>query len=207
MSLRIRLLVNSIVRSISSSEDPNFSYFFSFFLNLLCYSIPAHMAKIQEIDLNKQIKDDNLRRYVLSVNANQEEMVVANMKERVKKIGLEEAVTSFFIPIVNEIVTRKDKKTIKPKKLYPGYLFVRMKMNDKIWYIVRNTPGVRLIIGAETRPIPIEDDQYEKIVAEVNEKNQKLTTRNSFKVDDVVIIRETNFKNMKGRVAEVDDLR
>ena len=165
------------------------------------------MAKIQEIDLNKQIKDDNLRRYVLSVNANQEEMVVANMKERVKKIGLEEAVTSFFIPIVNEIVTRKDKKTIKPKKLYPGYLFVRMKMNDKIWYIVRNTPGVRLIIGAETRPIPIEDDQYEKIVAEVNEKNQKLTTRNSFKVDDVVIIRETNFKNMKGRVAEVDDLR
>jgi transcriptional antiterminator NusG len=82
-----------------------------------------------------------------------------------------------------------------------------MKMNDKIWYVVRNTPGVRLIIGAETRPIPIEDEQYEKIVAEVNEKNAKLTTRNSFKVDDIVVIRETNFKNMKGRVAEVDDLR
>ncbi len=165
------------------------------------------MPKIQEIDLNKQIKDDNLRWYVLSVNANQEEMVVANMNERVKKIGLENDVTAFFVPIVNEIVTRKGKKTIKPKKLYPGYLFVRMKMNDKIWYIVRNTPGVRLIIWAETRPIPIEDEQYEKIVAEVREKNEKLTTRNSFKVDDVVIIRETNFKNMKGRVAEVDDLR
>ena len=80
-------------------------------------------------------------------------------------------------------------------------------MNDKIWYVVRNTPGVRLIIGAETRPIPIEDEQYEKIVAEVREKNVKLTTRNSFKVDDVVVIRETNFKNMKGRIAEVDDLR
>lgn len=165
------------------------------------------MPKIQEIDLNKQIKDDNLRWYVLSVNANQEEMVVANMNERVKKIWLESDVTDFFVPIVNEIVTRKGKKTIKPKKLYPGYLFVRMKMNDKIWYIVRNTPGVRLIIGAETRPIPIEDEQYEKIVAEVREKNEKLTTRNSFKVDDVVIIRDTNFKNMKGRVAEVDDLR
>lgn len=165
------------------------------------------MPKIQEVDLNKQIKDDNLRRYVLSVNANQEEMVVENMKERIKKIGLENDVTSFFCPIVNEIVTRKEKKSIKPKKLYPWYLFVRMRMNDKIWYVVRNTPGVRLIIWAETRPIPIEDDQYEKIVAEVREKNEKLTTRNSFKVDDVVVIRETNFKNMKGRVAEVDDLR
>ena len=165
------------------------------------------MPKIQEVDLNKQIKDDNLRRYVLSVNANQEEMVVANMKERVKKINLENDVSDFFIPIVNEIVARKNTKSIKPKKLYPWYLFVRMRMNDKIRYIVRNTPGVRLIIGAETRPIPIEDEQYEKIVAEVNEKNAKLTTRNSFKVDDVVIIRETNFKNMKGRVAEVDDLR
>lgn len=165
------------------------------------------MPKIQELDLNKQIKDDNLRRYVLSVNANQEEMVVENMKERIKKVWLEDDVTSFFVPIVNEIVSRKWKKSIKPKKLYPGYLFVRMRMNDKIWYVVRNTPGVRLIIGAETRPIPIEDEQYEKIVAEVREKNEKLTTRNSFKVDDVVIIRETNFKNMKGRVAEVDDLR
>lgn len=165
------------------------------------------MPKIQEVDLNKQIKDDNLRRYVLSVNANQEEMVVANMKERVKKINLENDVSDFFIPIVNEIVTRKNTKSIKPKKLYPWYLFVRMKMNDKIWYVVRNTPGVRLIIWAETRPIPIEDEQYEKIVAEVNEKNAKLTTRNSFKVDDIVVIRETNFKNMKGRVAEVDDLR
>lgn len=165
------------------------------------------MPKIQEVDLNKQIKDDNLRRYVLSVNANQEEMVVANMKERVKKINLENDVSDFFIPIVNEIVARKNTKSIKPKKLYPWYLFVRMKMNDKIWYVVRNTPGVRLIIWAETRPIPIEDEQYEKIVAEVNEKNAKLTTRNSFKVDDIVVIRETNFKNMKGRVAEVDDLR
>jgi hypothetical protein len=44
------------------------------------------MPKIQEVDLNKQIKDDNLRRYVLSVNANQEEMVVENMKERIKKL-------------------------------------------------------------------------------------------------------------------------
>jgi len=77
------------------------------------------MPKIQEVDLNKQIKDDNLRRYVLSVNANQEEMVVANMKERVKKINLENDVSDFFIPIVNEIVARKNTKSIKPKKLYP----------------------------------------------------------------------------------------
>ncbi|HMY80532.1 MAG TPA: transcription termination/antitermination protein NusG [Candidatus Absconditabacterales bacterium] len=165
------------------------------------------MPKIQELDLNKQIKDDNLRRYVLSVNSNQEEMVIENMKERIKKINLESDITDFFIPVVNEIITRKNKKTIKPKKLYPGYLLIRMKMNDKIRYIVRNTPGVRLIIGAETRPIPIEDEQYEQIVADVREKNAKLTTRNSFKIDDVVVIRETNFKNMKGRVAEVDDLR
>jgi len=77
------------------------------------------MPKIQELDLNKQIKDDNLRRYVLSVNSNQEEMVIENMKERIKKINLESDITDFFIPVVNEIITRKNKKTIKPKKLYP----------------------------------------------------------------------------------------
>lgn len=160
-----------------------------------------------DIDLKKQIQDDNLRWYGLSVNSNQEEIVVENIKERIKKVWLEEDIQDFFIPIINEIITRKGKKVIKPKKLYPWYMFIRMKMNEKIWYIVRNTPWVRLIIWADIRPIPIEEDQFQRIVDDIKEKNQKLTTKSSFKVDDIVMIKESTFKNMKWKVVEVDNIR
>ncbi len=160
-----------------------------------------------EIDLKKQIQDDNLRWYGLSVNSNQEEIVVENIKERIKKVWLEEDIKDFFIPIVNEIITRKGKKTLKPKKLYPWYMFIKMRMNEKIWYIVRNTPWVRLIIWADIRPIPIEEEQFQRMVDDINEKNKKLTTKSSFNVDDIVMIKESTFKNMKWKVVEVDNIR
>lgn len=160
-----------------------------------------------DIDLKKQIQDDNLRWYGLSVNSNQEEIVVENIKERIKKVWLEEDIQDFFIPIINEIITRKGKKVIKPKKLYPWYMFIRMKMNEKIWYIVRNTPWVRLIIWADIRPIPIEENEFQRIVDDIKEKNKKITTKSSFKMDDIVMIKESTFKNMKWKVVEVDNIR
>ena len=164
-------------------------------------------TKDTAIDLKKQIADEQLRRYALSINANQEEMVVDHLKERIKKMSLEEDITDTYIPIVSEIITRKDKKILKPIKVYPGYMFVRMKMNDRIWYVVRNTPGVRLIIGAETRPTPLTDEEFAKIVHDVEAKNSKLTTRTRFQIGDVVTMKDTTFKGMKGVIREIDETR
>jgi len=76
-------------------------------------------------------------------------------------------------PVINESSLKKGEKIIKTKKIYPGYVFVKSKMNDKIRYVVRNTPGVRLIVGAETRPIPLTDDEYNKIITQMEESKER----------------------------------
>jgi len=81
--------------------------------------------------------------------------------------------------------------------MYPGYVFIKSKMNEKIWYIIRNTPGVRLIVGAETRPIPLTEKEHEDMMAHINEKNERAEYAVPFQEGDVVVLRDGDFNGMK----------
>ncbi len=156
-------------------------------------------------DIKKQIEDNDLRRYVLSVTSGQEQIVVENLKERVKKQGLAEDIVDYLAPVVNQVHMKKNnEKVIKEKKLYPGYVFVKSRMNDKIWYVVRNTPGVRIIVGAETRPIPLTDQEYQDILRQIEEGNERANLVVPFKVDDFVAIKSGEFQGMQGAIREID---
>lgn len=155
-------------------------------------------------DLSKQIIDDQHKWYSLSVVSGQEHLVVENMKERIKKQNLFDDIVDFLVPEVNDVVMKWGKKIAKPRKLYPGYLFIKTRMNEKLWYVIRNTPGVKLIVGAETRPIPLTEAEYQMMMSNVNQSNEKATMYVPFSVGDVVSIKDGNFANMKGNVKDVD---
>lgn len=70
-------------------------------------------------DNSKQILNDELRWYALSVNANQEEVVIENLNERIKKMNLQNDIVDYMLPITQELVTKNGKKSFKPHKLYP----------------------------------------------------------------------------------------
>jgi transcriptional antiterminator NusG len=159
-------------------------------------------ASSQEI--HKQIQDNEYRWYVLSVVSGQESLVVENLQERVKKQKMEDEIVDFLNPTVNEVYYKNGKKAYKVRKLYPGYVFVKSKMNDKIWYVIRNTPGVRLIVGAETRPIPLTQKEYDDMIAHIEEKNARAEFAVPFQEGDIVILRDGDFNGMKGVITEID---
>ncbi|MBP7842169.1 hypothetical protein KA037_06020 [Patescibacteria group bacterium] len=70
-------------------------------------------------------------------------------------------------------------------------------MNDKIWYVVRNTPGVRLIVGAETHPIPLTENEYERMMQQMQESKERAELNIPFKQGDVVILKTGDFKGMQ----------
>ncbi len=152
----------------------------------------------------KQIEDNEYRWYVLSVVSGQESLVIDNLQERVKKQKLEHDIVDFLNPVVNEVYYKGGQKAFKIRKMYPGYVFIKSKMNEKIWYIIRNTPGVRLIVGAETRPIPLTEKEYEDMMAHINEKNERAEYAVPFQEGDVVILRDGDFNGMKWVVTEID---
>ncbi|PID34799.1 MAG: hypothetical protein CR971_01370 [candidate division SR1 bacterium] len=155
-------------------------------------------------DLKKQIQDNELKWYAISVVSGQEELVIQNMKERIQKQKLTEDVVDCVSPMISETSMRKGEKIVKYKKIYPGYIFIHSKMNDKIWYIVRNTPGVRLIVGADTRPIPVTDEEYDKIMQQIKKSEERSELTIPYKVGDLVILREGDFKSMQGVIRELD---
>lgn len=155
-------------------------------------------------EIKKQIENNDLKWYVLSVVSGQEELVVENLKERVKKQLLQEDVVDFMSPIINESSLKKWEKVIKTKKIYPWYVFVKSKMNDKIRYVVRNTPWVRLIVGAETHPIPLTDDEYNKIIAQVEASKERAELHIPYKEWDIVLLKTGDFKWMQGTIRTIE---
>ncbi|MBQ9553962.1 hypothetical protein IJU97_03240 [bacterium] len=69
-------------------------------------------------------------------------------------------------------------------------MFFKSRMNDKIWYVVRNTPGVRLIVGAETKPIPLSDHEYQQIMDQIAQSQERSELNIPYKVGDVVLLKQ-----------------
>ena len=155
-------------------------------------------------EIKKQIEDKNFKRYVLSVTSGQEALVIENLQERVNKQGLSEDVVDYLCPMINEASIKKWEKIVKQKKLYPWYVFFKSRMNDKIWYVVRNTPGVRLIVGAETKPIPLSDQEYQQMMDQIAQSQERSELTIPYKVWDVVLLKQGDFKWMKWNIKELD---
>ena len=163
------------------------------------------MQETNTVEIKKQIEDRTFRRYVLSVNSGQEDLVLENLKERVVRQWLQEDVIELLNPKVNEVsVSKKWEKVIKQKRLYPGYLFFKSRMNDKIWYVIRNTPWVRLIVWADTHPVPLTDDEFNKMMQQVQASEDSLNVKVPFKKGDLVLIKSGDLKGTKWTVLSVD---
>ncbi len=152
----------------------------------------------------KQIEDSSLKWYVLSVVSGQEHMVVENLRERVKKQWLAEEIVDFMVPTISQTHMKKGAKVIKEKKLFPWYVFIKSQMNDKIWYVVRNTPWVRIIVWAETHPIPLTEKEYENIVTQIEAASERSQLVVPFKAGDVVLMKWGDFKWMPGSIREIN---
>lgn len=163
------------------------------------------MQETNTVEIKKQIEDRTFRRYVLSVNSGQEELVLENLKERVARQWLQEDVIELLNPKVSEVsVSKKWEKVIKQKRLYPWYLFFKSRMNDKIWYVIRNTPGVRLIVWADTHPVPLTDEEFNKMMEQVHASEDASDVKVPFKKWDLVLIKSWDLKWTKWSVISID---
>jgi transcriptional antiterminator NusG len=163
------------------------------------------MQETNTVEIKKQIEDRTFRRYVLSVNSGQEDLVLENLKERVVRQWLQEDVIELLNPKVNEVsVSKKWEKVIKQKRLYPWYLFFKSRMNDKIWYVIRNTPWVRLIVWADTHPVPLTDDEFNRMMQQIQASEDSLNVKVPFKKWDLVLIKSWDLKWTKWTVISVD---
>jgi transcriptional antiterminator NusG len=153
----------------------------------------------------KQKLPKERRWYVIHTYSGYEDAVARNLKQRIESLGMEDKIFNVLVPKEKKIKIRGGKKEIVEEKIYPGYVFVEMIVTDDSWYVVRNTPNVTGFVGSGTTPIPVSDEEMEKLLKriEVKEPQYKIEV----KVGDLVKIIDGPFKDFDGKVAEVDEER
>ena len=143
------------------------------------------------------------RWYVLHTYSGYENKVKDNLTHRVESMELESQITDIKIP-VEEVTEIKDggKRVTSEKKVFPGYVLVRMELDDHTWSVVRNTPGVTGFVGAEGKPIPLTREEYQKIMGRSSIDIPKKTSTD-ITVGQVVKVVNGPLAEFDGTVTEV----
>ena len=102
--------------------------------------------------------------YVIHTYSGYENKVKANLERKIASMGMEDVINRILVPMEDEIDMKDGvKKTVK-RKVFPGYVLVEMEVNDRSWYVVRNTPGVTGFVGSATKPIPLTPEEVKSIL-------------------------------------------
>ena len=146
------------------------------------------------------------RWYVIHTYSGYENKVKADLEHRIEAYGLENAVVDIQIPTeeVTEVKDGGERKT-KEAKIFPGYVLVRMEMDDNIWAVVRNTPGVTGFAGIEGKPTPLRREEYEKIMRRSSKSGQlPKRTATNIEVGQSVRVLSGPLADFDGTVSEVN---
>ena len=141
--------------------------------------------------------------YVLHTYSGYENKVKANLQTRIETMGLEDNVFKIEIP-TEQVFEIKDggKRIESEKRIFPGYVLVRMEMDDRSWAAVRNTPGVTGFVGSQGKPSPLTRDEYNKIMKRTSVEAPKKTS-SDIEVGQSVHVNSGPLKDFDGIVSEV----
>jgi transcriptional antiterminator NusG len=147
--------------------------------------------------------------YLVRVFASSEDAVIKQIKSLAKTRNLDKAFKEFFVPKVKLVKTTRDAKgeqkvVEKFKNLFPGYLAIKMQMNENTWNLVRDLPKVIDFIGASKKPKPLSQEEMQKMFDSV-EKQHQISQTISFSVGESVKIKTGSFAGFKGTILAVVD--
>ena len=125
----------------------------------------------------------------------------------IRKKGLSDFFEDFLVPTQKTLEIKKGKKVEGEKKFYPGYILIKMLMNDDVWHLVKKTSKVSGFLGAANKPIPLRDEEAERILNQVKEGVESVVSTISFEVGETVKVADGPFASFNGIVEEVDSDR
>lgn len=139
--------------------------------------------------------------YVIHAYSGHEEKVKKNLEKRIESMDMHDRILEVFVPMEDEIEIKDGKRRHVQKRIYPGYILVRMIMSDESWYVVRNTPGVTSFVGSGNQPVPLQESELKSILKQVRQEPQ---IRVEFQVGESVRVVDGPFADFLGKVDEIN---
>ncbi|MDI6741364.1 MAG: transcription termination/antitermination protein NusG [Smithella sp.] len=141
--------------------------------------------------------------YVVHTYSGYENKVKTGLEERIKTTGTQAYFADILIPEEDVVELISGEKKSSKRKFFPGYILVRMDMNDEAWHVVKDTPKVTGFIGSKDKPSPIPDKDVENLKIRIDEGTLKPKPKFNFDVGDHVRIIDGPFTNFDGIIDEL----
>jgi transcription termination/antitermination protein NusG len=143
--------------------------------------------------------------YVVHTYAGYEAKVKANLESRIQSMNMEDRIHEVIIPTEEGVEIKGGKKQTVQRKVFPGYVLVRMDLDDDSWYVVRNTPAVTGFVGPPgARPVPLSLNEVESILREPEEGEEAVTTKVDFEEGENIRVTSGPFADFTGTISEIN---
>ena len=162
-----------------------------------------------QITEEEPLVTEGMNWFVLRVASNKEDSVRRTLLRKIKIEGFTNLVNRILVPTEKTKTIKAGKQQITQKKLYPGYVFVEMRLEDDgripqdVFFLIKETTGVGDFIGTAGRPSPMSMPEIEKMLAASKEPEEAPTVKMEFQKGDNIKIKEGPFENMEGTVDEL----
>ncbi|MBI2048551.1 MAG: transcription termination/antitermination factor NusG [Parcubacteria group bacterium] len=153
----------------------------------------------------KQVHSAQRGWYAVHTYSGYEDAVARNLRQRVDSFGMKEKIFDVVVPAEKKIKVKGGRKTEVREKILSGYVLVDMIPTDDAWSVVRNTPQVTGFVGTANQAVPLTKAEVDGIFSQMNEGEPKHTI--DLSTDDAVLIIDGPFKDLEGKVGEIDEAR
>ena len=159
----------------------------------------------KEIHDGTEAKPEDARWYTIHTYAGYENAVERNLKQRIESLGMENKIFDVIVPTEKKIRVKSSKRIVEEEKIYPGYILVRMIVDDDSWFVVRNTPRVTGFVGSGNTPVPMDEQEVASLMKRMHAEAPK--HKIDLVKDDPVVIADGPFKDLEGKVGDIDEDR
>ena len=147
------------------------------------------------------------RWYIVHAYSNFERKVAESIKERAAAAGFSDLFEEVLVPMEEIVEMRRGRKISSERKFFPGYVLVKMELNDETYHLIKATPKVTGFLGTENKPIPITDEEAGRILQQVQEGVERPKPSVTFEIGEQVRVADGPFASFNGLVEEVDEER
>ena len=155
--------------------------------------------------MSKQHSTGERHWYAIHTYSGYENAVARNLKQRIESLGMTDKIFDVIVPTEKKIRVKGGKRVTEEERVYPGYVLVEMVVDDDSWYVVRNTPRVTGFVGSGTQPVPLRPEELKALMKRMDEDAPKHKV--DLSIEDTVIITDGPFKELEGKVGEIDEQR
>jgi len=146
-----------------------------------------------------------MRWYVVHAFSGFEKQVQRSLKEHIARSGMQDKFGEILVPMEEVVEMKSGQKKTSERKFFPGYVLVKMEMNDETWHLVKNVPKVSGFIGGSgTKPTPISEKEAQVILQQVQEGVEKPRPKFSFSAGEQVRVIDGPFLDFNGTVEDVN---